>query len=315
MDNKTAGKIFQVNIESDHSEPMRYKNVLLYQLGEVRYEEGVDDDHNQWCYELSVILQGSGIFTLDGRAMTVKTGDIILTPKRGRHVVTALDSQFRFLYMGFDLARDTEFEYMTVFQMYLNNLSENVCKTDSFGIGSIMSSMIEEFNRSLPYSFEYLINALETIIILSFRTFGNYLRDGEACSIESMSVGTTVYTIIKYIEDHIFSIPDIKTLAEQMHFNYNYVSHIFKKRTGTTLKRHIIQVKMNKACELILEGRWSLTEIACMLGYESIQSFSKAFRKELGISPSLYKKQAKQHLAELGDDPIKALPQSGVNMR
>lgn len=292
MDATTTGKIFQVNIESDHNEPMRYKNVLLYQLGEVRYEQGFDDDHEQWCYELSVILSGTGTFSIDGSVIPVKAGDIVLSPKRGRHVVSALDNQFRFLYLGFDLAHDTGFEYMTVFQMYLGSLRENVCRTDLYGIGGIMSSMIEEFNKNLPYSFEYLINSLETIIILSFRTFGNYRHEGEMTAVKATSVGTTVYTLIKYIEDHVFSIPDIKTLAAQMHFNYNYVSHVFKKRTGTTLKHYIIQVKMKKARELIADGTWSISEIACMLGYESIQSFSKAFKKELGVSPSAFKRGA-----------------------
>ena len=101
MDAKTSGKIFQVNIESDHSEPMRYKNVLLYQLGEVRYEQGFDDEHEQWCYELSVILSGAGTFSINGNTITVKEGDIVLSPKTGRHAVAALDNQFRFLYLGF----------------------------------------------------------------------------------------------------------------------------------------------------------------------------------------------------------------------
>lgn len=105
------------------------------------------------------------------------------------------------------------------------------------------------------------------------------------------NIGTiAVYTLIKYIEDHVFSIPDIKTLATQMHFSYNHISHLFKKRTGTTLKHYVIQVKMKKAQQLITEGAWPISEIAVMLGYESIQSFSKAFKKEVGMSPSAFKK-------------------------
>lgn len=290
MDAKTSGKIFQVNIESDHSEPMRYKNVLLYQLGEVRYEQGFDDEHEQWCYELSVILSGAGTFSINGNTITVKKGDIVLSPKTGRHAVAALDNQFRFLYLGFDLANDTQFEYMTVFQMYLMGLRDNVCRTDTRGIGTILSSMINEFKENLPYSFEYLLNCLETIIILSYRTFGNYSHGEDLVDAKTTSVGTTVYTLIKYIEDHVFSIPDIKTLATQMHFSYNHISHLFKKRTGTTLKHYIIQVKMKKAQQLITEGAWPISEIAVMLGYESIQSFSKAFKKEVGMSPSAFKK-------------------------
>ena len=115
MLNKTsAGRIFQFNMESDHDAPMRYKNILLYQIGELRYEQGVDDVHQQWCYELSVILAGCGEFSLNGKTIPVKKNDIILTPKQGTHTVTSSDNKFRFLYLGFDFAPDCEFEYLSV---------------------------------------------------------------------------------------------------------------------------------------------------------------------------------------------------------
>lgn len=291
LDKSSAGRIFQVNIESDHNIPMHYKNVLLYQLGEVRYEEGVNDKHQQWCYEISVILSGTGTFSMDGVCLPVKTGDIILTPKSGSHVITALDNKFRFLYLGFDLAQDACFEYLTVFQMYLKGLRYNQCAADDYGIGNILSNMIAEFNRELPYSFEYLTNSLETIMILAYRTFGSYRLSPSVNGAAPSSVGTTVYTLIKYIEDHIFSIPDIRTLSQQMHFNYTYISHLFKKRTGITLQKYIVQVKIKKSQELIATHRWTLSEIALMLNYESIQAFSKAFRKETGMSPSQYQRQ------------------------
>lgn len=291
LNKSSAGRIFQVNIESDHNTPMQYKNVLLYQLGEVRYEQGVIDKHQQWCYEISIILSGTGIFSMDGVDIPVKSDDIILSPKQGTHTITASDNKFRFLYLGFDLAEDACFEYLTVFQMYLKALRCNQCAEDHYGIGTILNSMITEFNQELPYSFEYLTNCLETVMILAYRTFGSFRLSPALRGVAPASVGTTVYTLIKYVEDHIFSIPDIRTLAREMHFNYTYISHAFRKKTGITLQKYILQVKIKKSQELIAENRWSLSEIACMLNYESIQSFSKAFRKETGMSPREYRKR------------------------
>lgn len=291
LDTASAGKIFQVNIESDHNSPMRYKNVMLYQLGEVRYEEGVTDPHQQWCYEISVILSGSGIFAMDGSETRVSGGDILLTPKRGDHVITSLDNRFRFLYLGFDLAEDVSFEYLGAFQIYLDGLRGNQCARDAYGVGHALSSMIDEFGGEFPYSFEYLTNCLETTMILAYRTFASYRPSPEMRKMTPSSVGTTVYTLVKYIEDHVFTIPNIRALAEEMHFSYTYISHAFKRKTGMTLQAYILQVKMKKARELIAEGRWNISEIAQMLGYDSVQSFSKAFKRETGSSPTQFRSQ------------------------
>ena len=293
LNKTTAGRIFQFNMESDHDAPMRYKNILLYQIGELRYEQGVDDVHQQRCYELSVILAGSGEFSLNGKTIPVKKNDIILTPKQGTHTVTSSDNKFRFLYLGFDFAPDCEFEYLSVLQMYLQSLRTNQCSSDHYGVGGVLKNMLAEFNQQLPYSFEYLSNCLENIMILTWRTFSqhNLRTEPGADAPNPRVVGTTVYTLIKYIEDHIFSIPDIRTLAQEMHFSYTYISHVFKQKTGMTLQRYILQVKIDKSKELILDDRWTLSEIANMLNYESLQSFSKAFKKEVGMSPSEFKRR------------------------
>ena len=293
LDKSTAGHIFRFNAESDHNMPVCYKNILLYQIGEVRYEQGVDDVHEQWCYELSVILSGSGYFSLNDKKIAVNKNDIILTPKHGVHTVTALNNKFRFLYLGFDLASGADSGCIDAMQKRLQKLGENQSAIDCYDVGGLLNNMLIEFNQELPYSYEYIANCLENVLILTDRTFAKDQTQeiSTDVTLNPKIVGTTVYGIIKYIEEHIFSLPDIRSLADEMHFSYSYISHAFKEKTGTTLQHYILQAKIDKSRELILDGRWNLSEIANMLNYESLQAFSKAFKKEVGVSPREFKKQ------------------------
>lgn len=48
---------------------------------------------------------------------------------------------------------------------------------------------------------------------------------------------------------------------------------------------------MEKAVEMIEQGNFTITEIALKLSFESLQSFSKSFRRTVGVSPMEYRKE------------------------
>ena len=48
--------------------------------------------------------------------------------------------------------------------------------------------------------------------------------------------------------------------------------------------------KLNRAAELITEGKHTVSEIADMTGFSTLSHFSKSFKKQFGVSPSEYGK-------------------------
>lgn len=50
--------------------------------------------------------------------------------------------------------------------------------------------------------------------------------------------------------------------------------------------------KMSRACALLKLGHMSVGEIANRLGFKSVQSFSRAFTREIGVSPQAYNRRA-----------------------
>jgi two-component system response regulator YesN len=71
----------------------------------------------------------------------------------------------------------------------------------------------------------------------------------------------------------------------------SYFANVFKKVTGATLNQYVTLVRMEKAKEMLLDG-YQVQEIAPILGYEDRRYFSDAFRKQTGMTPSEYKKNA-----------------------
>ena len=83
----------------------------------------------------------------------------------------------------------------------------------------------------------------------------------------------------------------LSRLSEITGYSYNYMSNIFKKNTSTTLLEYFHAKRMKTAKLLLAENKRSVSQIAELLGYSSIYTFSRAFKKQYGISPSDYKKQ------------------------
>lgn len=79
-------------------------------------------------------------------------------------------------------------------------------------------------------------------------------------------------------------------LAEQMNREYQELSSVFAKTTGTTIEQYIIAQKIEKAKELLALNQLTAAEIAFELGYSSAAHFSNQFKKSTGQTPKHFSK-------------------------
>jgi AraC-like DNA-binding protein len=77
----------------------------------------------------------------------------------------------------------------------------------------------------------------------------------------------------------------IRELSEKVNLNERKLKYGFKKINGIGIHEFQVQKRMEKAEELLREGQ-AIKEIYHKVGYKSISSFSQAFKKFYGISPT-----------------------------
>lgn len=73
----------------------------------------------------------------------------------------------------------------------------------------------------------------------------------------------------------------------------SYLQKIFREKTGGGVMEYFGELKIRAAQEYIREGRYNFTEIASLLGYNSIHYFSRHFKKVTGMTPSEYASSVK----------------------
>jgi len=78
-------------------------------------------------------------------------------------------------------------------------------------------------------------------------------------------------------------------LSKKLHYNYSYLSNRFSHGNGCTLKQYIIEQKIERAKQLLLRDRHTLSEISWMLHYSSVAHLSNQFKKVAGCTPTHFK--------------------------
>ncbi len=79
-------------------------------------------------------------------------------------------------------------------------------------------------------------------------------------------------------------------LVEKLGMSYQYLSKVFSATEVITLEKYIILQKIERIKELVHQDEYTLSEIAYMMDYSSVQYLSNQFRKITGLSVSDFKK-------------------------
>lgn len=103
---------------------------------------------------------------------------------------------------------------------------------------------------------------------------------------------TLIFQAIQYIETHHGETNlDLSTISEELHVSSSYFARIFKRHNGQTFLEYLTDFRMKKAKELLKNSTMKVFEISQAIGYEDPHYFSYNFRKNVGMTPSQYRKE------------------------
>lgn len=252
--------------------------------------------HNHEFLELCYVQSGRGRMHIDGIIYDVEEGDVVILNPGARHQALTHAAgvpmaEFYFgltdLHLGnmqpnFFPWKDNSPVFHTTgeLRLHLNKLCvmmEAEKETCQCGRYYMMKTYAMQFLLYLMRELEQPRNDY---------SHGHY-------SFESVERKYLVKKIIDYFEEHYSEKISLEQVAGNMYLSTFYVSKIFKTETGSAPIHYLIEIRLEKAKELLLsDSTLSIQEIAAKVGYDDAYHFSKVFKKKFGVSPSVLRKQA-----------------------
>lgn len=251
--------------------------------------------HSHDFLELCYILSGSGRQRLDGEVYEVREGDLILINAGVKHQAMLGENHEPFVQF-FVGVTDLQFPKLApnTMELFDEGPVYHASGELKLKLSKLCISMEAERDtcRCGKYYMmkTYVMQLL--LLILREREKPESRQENGQCSFDSVNRKYVVEKIMDYFEEHYAEKISLDRIAGNMYLSPFYISRIFKAETGDTPISYLINIRMERALELLKEQEHvNIQEVAAMVGYEDAYHFSKLFKKKFGVSPSGMRKR------------------------
>ena len=102
----------------------------------------------------------------------------------------------------------------------------------------------------------------------------------------------TLSEIIDYCRLHFNEKLTLESLERELHISKYYISHVINEKLGEGFNEYLNSIRINEACRLLVESEKTVNEISERVGFGTVRSFDRAFKREKGETAREYRKRS-----------------------
>ncbi|WP_171923700.1 helix-turn-helix domain-containing protein [Salmonella bongori] len=100
-----------------------------------------------------------------------------------------------------------------------------------------------------------------------------------------------IISVLEQIEKNLEEKIDIENLVIKTGYSRRSLQDFFKDKCGVSMGKYIRQRRLSRSATLLKLTSQSVTDIAFRMGFDSVQSYSREFKKMFGVNPNHYRKE------------------------
>ncbi len=152
-------------------------------------------------------------------------------------------------------------------------------------VADIWSILEKEMMTEDSMQEEMLQSTLKRLLVLCTRIF----KKQENITVEEPQISDIIREYHFLVETHFKELHNVADYAELLHKSPKTLSNIFNKLGSKSPLKFINERRILEARRLLANTNKTISEIGNELGFPDIQSFSRFFKRELGMAPNYYK--------------------------
>lgn len=150
-----------------------------------------------------------------------------------------------------------------------------------------LRAALDEFDRPSPWDTILMLQSWSRLIVIEL------LRQAhERNLLAPRPIDPVVARILAELPGHIARPVSLNELAEHAGYTPQHLNRLFRRTLGVTALQYLTRLRMDRAMELLAEGRLTVEAVAQAVGYEDPFYFSRVFREHVGRSPAQYRDAA-----------------------
>jgi AraC family transcriptional regulator, activator of mtrCDE len=272
-------------------------------LFEKRYSPPSNDVSNMHfhnCMELGYCYEGCGVFFVNDKIMPFSAGDASIIFPNDIHIArsdTNKPSQWHFIMINpVNLLEGVALDQIgLVIQANQGSRAfQNVIdKNHVSKIPELILDIITELEGKENH-FRQVIKSMTWSLTLKLcRLLGQHSTEINETS--DHSVISRIFPALNHINEHYADPISIKFLAKLSSLSVTHFRRLFMLSMGVAPSVYIYAVRIKTASNMVLNSDLSITDIAMKVGYESITSFNRHFKRVMEATPREWRKKHIPH--------------------
>lgn len=259
--------------------------MLFFFCGYERTPPDLSRGPSVWDYYLiHNVHAGEGFIRTNNEEYLIRSGEgFIIYPNVVSHYFTEKSNPWEYSWIAIKGKGIEKILYQTSISPFQNKFKHQ--NFDFFKFFSIEHQNAIRFDASNILLLKSNFYAfLSHIMVLNSKEVDRSLKDSKNVYIKAVEniVNTNFHNRIS-----------IEQISKQIGLDISYLGKLFKDEKGISIKNYLTNVRIKKACELLKNTNYQISDISRSLGYSDQLQFSKIFKKYKLVSPSKFRHQNK----------------------
>ncbi len=265
--------------------------------------------------EIGYCVDGEGTVTMDGTDIPYATGMLTVIPRNYPHTTISKEqtkSYWEYIFFDPETVLNDIYPNRRMFVKKIEKLvnADGRCyaKGENEELVGIVRIIMEECRHRKRYAGECIRGLMHSLLMALARQedVPETAAEPETGKFPQQGGIYHISSALEYISKRYMENIKLETLADCCNLSETHFRRLFVEYMNMTPVEYINLTRVQQACEMMQKTPYSMEELAVKVGYTTVSTFNRNFKKIIGTSPYQYKKNSGNYQGKLLNMNVKA---------